>query len=86
MKHCLLQREKNKARFSCLVRVSDDWYPNVDEIYAHMSFSPKSKRLVISGDDDFVMIKENSSEEEFFRLKKLTLDQNSCSSLGFVQD
>ena len=77
---------ESKKKWHKLVQVSDDWYPNVNDEYASISWLPKWNAIIISGDDDFAMKKENSTEKEFEKLCKLILNQKYLKSIGFIQD
>lgn len=83
MKHCLIQRNKVKARNTCFVKASDDWYPSFPDGTVEMRYHPKTKYISLWGDDDFGMSKDNSSEEEYNKLKKIIVSQEYLSKIGF---
>lgn len=83
MKHRLIQRNKVKARNTCLVKASDDWYPSFPDGTVEMTYRPKTKSISFWGDDDFGMQKDNSSEEEFKKLKNIIVSQEYLSKIGF---
>ena len=84
MKHCLLQRQKKSKKNSAFLKVSDDWYPNIDGNKVEMFFAEKTDHIVIWGDDDFGMEKFNTTYQEFLDLKSRPfINQEILKKKGF---
>lgn len=84
MKKSILLKSKRKRQNTALVKVSDDWCPNLPDDYVEMFYCPKAQHISIWGDDDFGMEKCGATEKEFKKLKNMVLSQDICKKMGFV--